>query len=155
LFRQARVTKGGRRFTIYKFRTMRGDVEGSPLDTSVPFFKMRADPRVTRVGAFLRRFSIDEWPQLWNVLRGEMSLVGPRPLSAEQVGNIEAREVLLERQEVRAGLTGWWQINGRNDVTPEEAFRLDAFYVENWSLTLDLYIILKTAGALLTRRGAY
>jgi exopolysaccharide biosynthesis polyprenyl glycosylphosphotransferase len=155
LFRQARVTKGGRRFTIYKFRTMRCDAGASPVDASVPFFKMQTDPRVTRVGSFLRRFSIDEWPQLWNVLRGEMSLVGPRPLSADQVGNVEAQEVLLERQEVRAGLTGWWQINGRNDVTPEEAFRLDAFYVENWSLTLDLYILLKTAGALFAHRGAY
>ena len=155
LFRQARVTKGGRRFTIYKFRTMRCDRPGSPVDASVPFFKLQTDPRVTRVGAFLRRFSIDEWPQLWNVLLGEMSLVGPRPLSAEQVGNVEALDVLLERQEVRAGLTGWWQVNGRNDVTPEEAFRLDAFYVENWSLTLDLYILLKTAGALIAHRGAY
>ncbi len=155
LFRQDRITKGGRRFTIYKFRTMRCDGEGASLDTSAPFFKMANDPRVTRVGAFLRRFSIDEWPQLWNVLIGEMSLVGPRPLSAEQVDNVTQPDTLLERQEVRAGLTGWWQVNGRNDVTPEEAFRLDGFYVENWSLALDLYVLLKTAGAVLMPRGAY
>jgi exopolysaccharide biosynthesis polyprenyl glycosylphosphotransferase len=155
IFRQDRVTQGGRRFTIYKFRTMRTDRDGDPLDTSTPFFKMTDDPRITRIGAFLRRFSIDEWPQLWNVLVGEMSLVGPRPLPADQVDNMTERDVLLEREEVRAGLTGWWQINGRNDVSPEEAFRSDAFYVENWSLTLDLYILLKTAGALLRHRGAY
>ena len=156
IFRQDRVTQGGRRFTIYKFRTMRTDrVDAVPLDTSTPFFKMTDDPRITRIGAFLRRFSIDEWPQLWNILIGEMSLVGPRPLPADQVDNMTERDVLLEREEVRAGLTGWWQINGRNDVSPEEAFRSDAFYVENWSLTLDLYILLKTAGALLRHRGAY
>ena len=155
VFSQDRVTQGGRRFTIFKFRTMRTDRDAFSLDTSTPFFKMTEDPRITKIGAFLRRFSIDEWPQLWNVLIGDMSLVGPRPLPADQVDNIEERDVLLERHEVRAGLTGWWQINGRNDVTPEEAFRADAFYVENWSLTLDLYILLKTAGALLSHRGAY
>jgi exopolysaccharide biosynthesis polyprenyl glycosylphosphotransferase len=147
VFSQDRVTQGG--------RTMRPDREAFPLDTTTPFFKMTDDPRITKIGAFLRRFSIDEWPQLWNVLIGDMSLVGPRPLPADQVDNIAERDVLLERHEVRAGLTGWWQINGRNDVTPEEAFRADAFYVENWSLTLDLYIVLKTAGALLRHRGAY
>jgi exopolysaccharide biosynthesis polyprenyl glycosylphosphotransferase len=155
VFSQDRVTQGGRRFTIFKFRTMRTDRDAFPLDTSTPFFKMTDDPRITKLGAFLRRFSIDEWPQLWNVLIGDMSLVGPRPLPADQVDNIAERDVLLERHEVRAGLTGWWQINGRNDVTPQEAFRADAFYVENWSLTLDLYILLKTGGALLRHRGAY
>jgi exopolysaccharide biosynthesis polyprenyl glycosylphosphotransferase len=155
VFRQDRITRGGRRFTIYKFRTMRPDRDAFQLDTSTPFFKMTDDPRISRIGAFLRRFSIDEWPQLWNILIGDMSLVGPRPLPADQVDNVAEQDVLLERQEVRAGLTGWWQIHGRNDVTPNEAFRSDAFYVENWSLTLDLYILLKTAGALLTHRGAY
>jgi exopolysaccharide biosynthesis polyprenyl glycosylphosphotransferase len=155
VFSQDRVTQGGRRFTIFKFRTMRTEGDAFPVDTSTPFFKMTDDPRITKIGAFLRRFSIDEWPQLWNVLIGDMSLVGPRPLPADQVDNITERDVLLERHEVRAGLTGWWQINGRNDVTPEEAFRADAFYVENWSLSLDLYILLKTAGALLRHRGAY
>jgi lipopolysaccharide/colanic/teichoic acid biosynthesis glycosyltransferase len=81
--------------------------------------------------------------------------VGPRPLSAEQVNNIDDVERLSERQEVRAGLTGWWQVNGRSDLSPEETFRLDGFYVENWSMTLDLYILIKTVGAVITQRGAY
>jgi lipopolysaccharide/colanic/teichoic acid biosynthesis glycosyltransferase len=101
----------------------------------------------------IRPLSLDELPQLWNVLAGDMSLVGPRPLPAEQV---EAHpELLGPRHEVRAGMTGWWQVNGRSDVPAEEAVAYDQFYIENWSLGLDLRIVGKTIGVLLRRRGAY
>jgi exopolysaccharide biosynthesis polyprenyl glycosylphosphotransferase len=153
LFRQERVTLGGRRFTIYKFRTMSTD-RPSSFDTTTPFFKIENDPRVTRFGAFLRRFSIDELPQLVNVLRGDMSLVGPRPLAADQIDNLPA-DILRGRGEVKAGLTGWWQVNGRSDVAPDEALALDAFYVENWSLSLDAWILLKTVRTVVAARGAY
>jgi exopolysaccharide biosynthesis polyprenyl glycosylphosphotransferase len=151
LFHQERVTKDGRVFRMHKFRTMRTDQP--TLDTSRPFFKLESDPRLTRVGVFLRRFSLDELPQLWNVLTGEMSIVGPRPLPADQVA--ANPDVLGPRQVVPAGVTGWWQINGRSRVTAEEALRLDLFYIENWSPTLDVYILLKTFGAVLRRQGAY
>ena len=151
-FHQERVTKGGRVFRMHKFRTMRVDVD-SPADTATPFFKLESDPRLTRVGSFLRRLSLDELPQFWNVINGDMSLVGPRPLPADQVAaNLE---LLSPRHEVHAGVTGWWQINGRSGVTPEEAIHLDQFYIENWSLALDLYILLKTFGAVLAQKGAH
>jgi exopolysaccharide biosynthesis polyprenyl glycosylphosphotransferase len=151
-FHQERVTKGGRTFRMHKFRTMRQDLPAD-ADTTVPFFKIDQDPRITRVGHLLRKWSLDEIPQLWNVLRGEMSLVGPRPLPTEQVAaNLE---LLGPRHEVPAGMTGWWQINGRSDVAPMQAVRLDAFYIENWSLTFDLYIVLKTMSTVLERKGAY
>jgi exopolysaccharide biosynthesis polyprenyl glycosylphosphotransferase len=150
-FHQPRVTKGGQIFRMHKFRTMRVGAD-SLVDTSAPFFKLRADPRLTPVGEVLRRLSLDELPQFWNVLKGEMSLVGPRPLPADQVAaNLE---LLGPRHEVPAGVTGWWQINGRSGVTPEEAIHLDQFYIENWSLALDLYILLKTFWAVLGRNGA-
>ena len=151
LFHQQRVTKDGRFFRMHKFRTMR---TGDPaFDTTRPFFKLESDPRLTRVGGFLRRYSLDELPQLWNVLTGEMSIVGPRPLPAEQVA--AHADLLTPRQAVPAGVTGWWQINGRSRVTAEEALRLDLFYIENWSPTLDLYILLKTFGAVVRRQGAF
>jgi exopolysaccharide biosynthesis polyprenyl glycosylphosphotransferase len=150
-FHQERVSKGGRLFRMYKFRSMRIDVN-SPADTSTPFFKLESDPRLTRVGRIIRRLSLDELPQFWNVLKGEMSLVGPRPLPADQVSaNLE---LLSPRHEMPAGVTGWWQINGRSGVTPDEAIQLDQFYIENWSLSLDLYILLKTFGAVVSRKGA-
>jgi exopolysaccharide biosynthesis polyprenyl glycosylphosphotransferase len=157
LYRQERATMGGRTFRMYKFRTMTKDadsfVQDQAIDTSVPFFKLKSDPRLTRVGKWLRRVSVDELPQLFNVLTGEMSLVGPRPLPAEQVAaNLE---LLGPRLEVRAGVTGWWQVQGRNDVDAEEAARMDLFYIENWSPALDLYILLRTVGVLLGRKGAY
>jgi len=157
LFKQKRVTKGGRPFTMLKFRTMRMNanrlLSEAHADQTVPFFKVEGDPRITRIGAFLRKCSLDELPQLLNVFRGDMSLVGPRPLPVEQV---EAnQELLMARHEVRAGITGWWQVNGRNNITPDQAVALDKFYVENWSLALDLRILLKTPRAVLTRRGAY
>jgi exopolysaccharide biosynthesis polyprenyl glycosylphosphotransferase len=151
-FSQERVTKDGRIFRMRKFRSMRTDVNAS-LDTTKPFFKLQSDPRLTRIGRFLRRFSLDELPQFWNVLTGEMSIVGPRPLPANQVA--ANPELLSPRHVVPAGVTGWWQTNGRSRVTPEEALRLDLFYIENWSLTLDLYVVLKTFGAVVGRQGAY
>jgi exopolysaccharide biosynthesis polyprenyl glycosylphosphotransferase len=156
LFRQQRVTRGGRVFTVYKFRTM---IEGGDrlltdpsVDPTAAFFKPAEDPRVTRVGDVIRRMSLDELPQLINVIKGDMSLVGPRPLPVEQVA--ANTDLLSDRHEVLAGVTGWWQVNGRSDVNAEEAVTLDVFYIENWSLALDLYILLKTVGALLGRRGA-
>jgi lipopolysaccharide/colanic/teichoic acid biosynthesis glycosyltransferase len=123
------------------------------LDTTTPFFKLESDPRLTRVGVFLRRFSLDELPQFWNVISGDMSIVGPRPLPADQVA--ANQDLLTPRHAVPAGVTGWWQINGRSRVTADEALRLDLFYIENWSPTLDLYILLKTFGAVVRRQGAY
>jgi exopolysaccharide biosynthesis polyprenyl glycosylphosphotransferase len=152
-FHQERVTKGGRIFQMHKFRTMRPADGTIQLDTTVPFFKMESDPRLTGVGKFIRRLSIDELPQLWNVIRGDMSVVGPRPLPANQVA--ANHELLSPRHEVPTGLTGWWQINGRSGVTAAEALRLDLFYIENWSLSLDLFILMKTFGAVIRGRGAY
>ena len=156
LFSQERVTEGNRTFRILKFRTMAIDADdeedGAP-DTSTPFFKAKGDPRTTKVGRWLRTLSLDELPQLFNVLLGDMSLVGPRPLPAEQVSaNIE---LLGPRHEVRAGITGWWQIHGRSDLDHEDAIRMDHFYIENWSPSLDIYILVRTVGALLRRQGAY
>jgi exopolysaccharide biosynthesis polyprenyl glycosylphosphotransferase len=157
LFRQERVTKDGRTFVMNKFRTMVRDpqfaVADAVIDLTKPYFKLADDPRLTSVGRFLRAFSLDELPQLWNVARGDMSLVGPRPLPVEQV---EANpELLGQRHEVRAGMTGWWQISGRSEVSVEEALRMDLFYIENWSLTYELFILGKTIPVLLSRRGAY
>jgi exopolysaccharide biosynthesis polyprenyl glycosylphosphotransferase len=159
LFKQVRVGKGGRRFICYKFRSMRqGAEEERPqladLDEVVgPIFKIRHDPRCTRVGRFLRRTSLDELPQLYNVLRGEMSLVGPRPpipLEVEQY-----QEWHRKRLEVSPGMTGLWQVSGRSQLTFDEMCLLDIYYLENWSPLLDLKIALKTIPAVLAGRGAY
>jgi exopolysaccharide biosynthesis polyprenyl glycosylphosphotransferase len=157
-FRQPRVTQGNRVFTMLKFRSMTTDADMyldlHRIDSAAPFFKLGGtDPRITKVGRVLRKWSIDELPQCFNVLLGDMSLVGPRPLPLEQVSANLAR--LEPRHEVKAGMTGWWQIRGRSDLTFEEAIALDLYYIENWSLSLDVYIIIKTAGAVLARRGAY
>jgi lipopolysaccharide/colanic/teichoic acid biosynthesis glycosyltransferase len=116
-------------------------------------FKIRRDPRITRLGRHLRRFSLDELPQLWNVLKGDMSLVGPRPPLPSEVASYtdDARRRLL----VKPGLTGLWQVSGRSDLSWEESVRLDLYYVENWSFTLDLIIIARTVGAVVAGRGAY
>jgi lipopolysaccharide/colanic/teichoic acid biosynthesis glycosyltransferase len=126
--------------------------EDTPEKTAA-FFKVEHDPRLTKVGGVLRKLSIDELPQLLNVVKGDMSLVGPRPLPVEQVN--ANPELLTARHEVFSGVTGWWQVNGRSNLSAEEAVRLDLFYIENWALSLDLFIILKTVGVLLRRRGAY
>ncbi|WP_449065320.1 sugar transferase [Planomonospora algeriensis] len=159
LFRQTRVGRGGREFQIYKFRTMVTDAEKikSSLvawnEKDGVLFKMRHDPRVTRVGALLRKHSVDELPQLLNVLRGEMSLVGPRPPLPEEVA--QYGDDVRRRLVVKPGMTGLWQVSGRSDLTWEESVRLDLRYVENWSLALDLQILWKTWPAISRGRGAY
>ncbi len=158
-YRQRRVGKDGREFTIVKFRTMVTDAdkmltqladrnEGHGL-----LFKMRRDPRITRVGAVLRKYSIDELPQLFNVLAGPMSLVGPRPPLPEETARYapDVRRRLL----VKPGLTGLWQVSGRSDLPWEEAVRLDLRYVEDWSLALDAVILWKTFRAVFSGQGAY
>jgi exopolysaccharide biosynthesis polyprenyl glycosylphosphotransferase len=159
MFRQERVGKDGRPFTMLKFRTMVTDAE-QRLDevrhldeTDGHFFKVNEDPRITRIGRFLRTWSIDELPQLLNVLRGEMSMVGPRPPLPREVAEYDAWQ--LRRLRVRPGLTGVWQVSGRSNIPFDEAVRLDLFYIENWSLGYDLYLIGRTIGAVLTRRGAW
>lgn len=158
-FRQIRVGRGGEEFCIWKFRTMRTDAEMERIrlehlnEHEGVLFKIREDPRVTRAGKVLRRLSIDELPQLFNVLRGEMSLVGPRPPIPKEVGQYghDVRRRLL----VKPGLTGLWQVSGRSDLSWEESVRLDLYYVENWSPALDISILWKTAAAVVTARGAY
>jgi exopolysaccharide biosynthesis polyprenyl glycosylphosphotransferase len=156
LFRQERVTKDGRVFVMLKFRTMveRKSLPGERvIDLREPFFKLpEDDPRLTRPGRWLRRLSLDELPQLLQVVRGDLSIVGPRPLPVESV--TANPDLMSRRHEVRAGITGWWQINGRSSLNAEEAIENDVFYIENWSLSLDLFILLKTVGAVLSRRGA-
>jgi exopolysaccharide biosynthesis polyprenyl glycosylphosphotransferase len=159
LFRQIRVGKGGRPFVLYKFRSMRqGAEEEQPklaeLDEAVgPIFKIRHDPRCTRVGRFLRRTSLDELPQFYNVLRGEMSLVGPRPAIPSEVEQYQ--EWHRRRLEVSPGMTGLWQVSGRSELTFDEMCLLDIYYLENWSPLLDLKIVLKTIPAVLAGTGAY
>jgi exopolysaccharide biosynthesis polyprenyl glycosylphosphotransferase len=159
LFRQQRVGLQRRPFKVLKFRTMVTGAElmlrdlASRNEADGPLFKVREDPRVTRIGRWLRRYSLDELPQLWNVLRGEMSLVGPRPPLLREVEAYE--EWQLDRLEVRPGITGLWQVSGRSDLSFDEYVRLDLFYVENWSLAYDLFILVKTIPMLLSARGAY
>jgi exopolysaccharide biosynthesis polyprenyl glycosylphosphotransferase len=157
LFRQTRVGRDGKLFRIVKFRTMRRDAEQLKVDLVSDeegvLFKVRHDPRVTRLGAWMRRHSLDELPQLINVLFGHMSLVGPRPPLPEEVARYgdDVRRRLL----VRPGLTGLWQVSGRSDLSWEESVRLDLRYVENWSLMLDLQILWKTGSAVARGQGAY
>jgi len=160
-FRQARQGRGGREFRIVKFRTMVADAEAkrfelehlNTMEGGGPLFKIADDPRITRVGAFLRKWSIDELPQLWNVLRGEMSLVGPRPFvihESEQITGWASR-----RLETTPGITGLWQVLGRNDIPFEEMVKLDYVYVTNWSLWWDIKILVQTLPTVLKRQGAY
>jgi exopolysaccharide biosynthesis polyprenyl glycosylphosphotransferase len=157
-FRQSRVGREGKIFRVWKFRTMYVDAEEQRADldqlneSDGHFFKIKNDPRVTPVGRFLRASSLDELAQLINVLVGEMSLVGPRPLPAEDgdfLGDVRRR--LL----VRPGITGLWQVSGRSDLTWDDAVRLDLYYVDNWSLTFDLTIMWRTIGVVLRTKGAY
>ncbi|MFM9442207.1 sugar transferase [Streptomyces acidiscabies] len=158
-YRQLRVGKDGHEFTMVKFRTMVAGADRAKAALAAlnegagPMFKLRRDPRVTRVGTLLRRYSIDELPQLFNVLTGSMSLVGPRPPLPEEsaVYGPDIRRRLL----VKPGLTGLWQISGRSDLSWEEAVRLDLRYVEDWSLALDTVILWKTLRAVLHGQGAY
>jgi exopolysaccharide biosynthesis polyprenyl glycosylphosphotransferase len=159
LFRQVRVGRDGRSFTLYKFRTMVLDAEerkhqlAELNETGAVLFKIRKDPRVTKVGARLRRWSVDELPQLLNVLRGDMSLVGPRPALPEEAARYG--DHVRRRLAVQPGLTGLWQVNGRSDLSWEESVRLDLRYVENWSFVLDLQILWKTWSAVTRGSGAY
>ncbi|MBD7958539.1 sugar transferase [Microbacterium sp. Sa4CUA7] len=158
-FRQQRIGRDGREFGILKFRTMvtTAEADRSALEAlnegAGPLFKMKADPRVTRVGAVLRRFSLDELPQFWNVLKGDMSVVGPRPPLPTEVSDYDG--TVFRRLYVQPGITGLWQVSGRSDLTWEQSVRLDLHYVENWSLSTDLGIIARTAGAMVRPKGAY
>jgi exopolysaccharide biosynthesis polyprenyl glycosylphosphotransferase len=159
LFRQKRVGADEKVFVCYMFRSMHRDAEVRQAaledlnEAEGPVFKIKNDPRVTRVGHFLRRWSIDELPQLINVLKGEMSLVGPRPLPVRDF--LQMEEEHKRRLGAIPGMTGYWQTSGRSDLSFEEMVRLDLYYIENWSLSFDLKIILKTLAAVLNRKGAY
>ncbi|MBK8460506.1 MAG: exopolysaccharide biosynthesis polyprenyl glycosylphosphotransferase [Micropruina sp.] len=159
MFKQKRIGLRGESFTIHKFRTMVVDAE-SKVDRMIEdaggralLFKVEDDPRVTRLGSVLRRYSLDELPQFWTALRGDMSVVGPRPQVAREVAEYssDAHRRLL----TKPGITGLWQVSGRSDLSVEESIALDLWYVENWSLTGDLAIILKTLKVVLRRHGAY
>jgi lipopolysaccharide/colanic/teichoic acid biosynthesis glycosyltransferase len=168
VFRQRRVGRGRRLFTVNKFRTMRSDADhethrtfvlhlitadGSDEASDKPFFKMSSDSRVTRVGRVMRKSSLDELPQLWNVLKGEMSLVGPRPATPREVALYEDWQ--LQRLETPPGITGLWQVSGRSELSYEDLRHLDTVYVSSWSLWWDLRILAQTPAAVLRRSGAY
>ncbi len=158
LYRQTRCGLNGRRFTLLKFRTMIEDAERQQKaldhlnEMQGPVFKMRRDPRVTRIGRWLRRFSLDELPQLWNVIKGDMSLVGPRPPVPQEVSSYERWQ--RRRLSMRPGLTCLWQIEGRNEVDFERWMELDLEYIDNWSPLLDIKILAKTIPVVLSGRGA-
>jgi exopolysaccharide biosynthesis polyprenyl glycosylphosphotransferase len=159
LFRQERVGRHGKHFVMHKFRSMYVDAEERLAQLAHlnegggPLFKLRDDPRITPVGKFIRRYSLDELPQLLDVLLGRMSMVGPRPPLASEVAQYE--DDVRRRLLVKPGLTGLWQVSGRSDLSWEESVRLDLSYVENWFLGLDLSIIARTVSAVLARQGAY
>ena len=158
-FRQTRIGKDGHEFNCFKFRTMVQNAEAMVTDLqaqqgkSALLFKMKDDPRVTPPGRWMRRLSVDELPQLLNVFLGHMSLIGPRPQVAREVATYDG--AMNRRLHVRPGMTGLWQVSGRNDLTTDEAIRLDLYYVDNWSMLQDLSILAKTLGAVLSSRGAY
>lgn len=159
VFRQARVGQDGVSFDVMKFRTMVVNAEAILEDLdgknegAGPLFKMKDDPRVTKAGAFLRKTSLDELPQLFNVIKGEMSLVGPRPALASEMA--AWNQDLYGRLRVKPGITGMWQVSGRSETTFEEYTRLDLYYVDNWSLVVDLSILFRTIPAVLKSDGAY
>ena len=159
LFSQRRVGRGGAPFTMHKFRTMCVDAEqrvdglADHNEAAGVLFKIHADPRITAVGSFLRRYSLDELPQLFDVLAGRMSLVGPRPALPDEVARYDTDP--RRRLAVKPGLTGLWQVSGRSDLSWQDAVRLDLHYVDNWSLGLDVRIVLRTVSAVLIHRGAY
>ena len=159
LFRQIRVGRDGELFTCLKFRSMVVDAESilPDLHTEVGhgdgLFKMPDDPRITRPGQWIRRYSVDELPQLINVLRGDMSLVGPRPPLPSEVDRYTMTQ--SRRLRVRPGMTGLWQVSGRSDLSWTESIRLDLYYVDNWSMIQDIVILGRTIGAVLSSRGAY
>lgn len=158
LFRQLRCGLNGRKFTLLKLRTMVPDADNRRDDLlpmnelSGPVFKIKRDPRVTTTGAYLRRFSVDELPQLWNVFRGDMALVGPRPPIPEEVSRYERWQ--RRRLSMKPGMTGLWQVSGRSEIDFDEWMRLDLSYIDNWSFWLDVKILLKTFPAVISGRGA-
>jgi lipopolysaccharide/colanic/teichoic acid biosynthesis glycosyltransferase len=158
-FRDRRIGLGERKFDMVKFRTMYADASERQAaleaenEASGPLFKIKNDPRVTPVGRFLRRFSLDEMPQVVNVLWGEMSLVGPRPLPIRDYEQLELWH--RKRYAVLPGMTGLWQVSGRIDLSFDDLVRLDFYYLENWSILLDISILARTLPAVLARRGAY
>ncbi len=159
-YRQERVGLAGEKFRVWKFRSMthgadkKIDQEKATANQQNDiFYKSASDSRITPVGRFLRRTSIDELPQLFNVLSGQMSIVGPRPLVPGE--GAEVGHFLERRMLVRPGITGLWQVSGRSDVSPEERIRLDFYYVENWSVASDLVIMARTVRTVLSRSGAY
>jgi Undecaprenyl-phosphate galactose phosphotransferase WbaP len=162
-YQQERIGMGGRRIRVYKFRTMVENADSALKDCIEKNFenrmeweqnhKLRDDPRITRFGRFLRKYSIDELPQLINVLKGDLSLVGPRPIVDAEVHHY--CENITEYKNVRPGVTGLWQVSGRNNTTYDERVRFDVYYVRNWSIWLDLYILLRTIWVVLKRDGAY
>jgi exopolysaccharide biosynthesis polyprenyl glycosylphosphotransferase len=159
IFRQTRCGKDGKPFTFLKFRGMVKDAEERKSELAAfnevdgPIFKMRNDPRVTRVGRFLRSTSVDELPQLWNVLRGEMSLVGPRPPLPSEVTQYETWH--RGRLAATGGITGLWQVSGRSDLTFDEMVQLDLEYIACWSLWMDVQILVRTLTTVVSMRGAY
>lgn len=164
LFLQDRIGKGGRAFKTFKFRTMVPNAEDVLRKVLAEdeelrqewetFYKLRKDPRITRIGNFLRRTSLDELPQLFNVLRGDMSLVGPRPLTTYHLDALP-KEVCNVRELVKPGITGMWQVSGRSDSGNEGMKQWDPYYVKNWSLGLDFSILYRTVFVVLKREGAY
>lgn len=158
-FSQKRVGKNGKEFDMYKFRSMVVNAEelkeklASQNEMSGPMFKMKDDPRVTKVGKFIRKTSIDELPQLWNVLKGDMSLVGPRPSLPKEVAQFE--EWMYKRLEVKPGLTCYWQVSGRNNIDFEDWMKLDIKYVDERSTWIDIKLIFKTVGVLFGDKNAH
>lgn len=158
-FSQKRVGKNGKEFDMYKFRSMVVNAEelkeklAAQNEMSGPMFKMKDDPRVTKVGKFIRKTSIDELPQLWNVLKGDMSLVGPRPSLPKEVAQFE--EWMYRRLEVKPGLTCYWQVSGRNNIDFEDWMKLDIKYVDERSTWIDIKLIFKTVGVLFGDKNAH
>jgi exopolysaccharide biosynthesis polyprenyl glycosylphosphotransferase len=158
-FKQVRVGRDGELFTVWKFRTMVKDAEKKRAElehlSEGPglLFKLKEDPRITKSGGFLRRYSLDELPQLWNVLRGDMSLVGPRPALPVEVEQYD--DWVRNRLKVKPGITGLWQVSGRTETSFADYVRFDLFYIQNWSLSLDLWILWRTFRAVLTAEGAH
>jgi lipopolysaccharide/colanic/teichoic acid biosynthesis glycosyltransferase len=163
LFRQRRIGRNDRPFEVFKFRSMYVDADSRKDDVArlnfhgggndVGMFKIREDPRITSVGRFLRRYSLDEVPQLFNILRGEMSFVGPRPLIETEDRQIEGR--FRRRLSLTPGLTGLWQAHGRSDIPFEQMVNLDYLYVTNWSLWGDVKLVMRTVSTVVRGSGAY
>jgi exopolysaccharide biosynthesis polyprenyl glycosylphosphotransferase len=159
LFKQTRIGRDGRPFSCWKFRTMVQDAESQRAElehlSEGPglLFKLKEDPRVTKVGLKLRRYSIDELPQLWNVIRGDMSLVGPRPALPTEAEQYD--DWVHNRLKVRPGMSGLWQVSGRTETSFSDYVRYDLFYIQNWSLSLDLWILWRTFRAVFKGEGAH